>query len=124
MTARLNPAMPARIVAMAFVVLAIAATAFQIKQQDNVSAAATSLMSAVDDADPIRAELRRCQLLGEAGAHDAGCLHAWAENRRRFLRLAAPSSEAPPAEMFPTAPPPPNGAPGTASADQPKSKDE
>ena len=36
-------------------------------------------------ADPLFAEMRRCQLLGEPGAHDAGCLAAWAENRRRFL---------------------------------------
>ena len=37
--------------------------------------------------DPLVAEMRRCQLLGEPGAHDAGCLAAWAENRRRFLSL-------------------------------------
>ena len=36
-------------------------------------------------ADPLLAEMRRCQLLGEPGAHDPGCLAAWAENRRRFL---------------------------------------
>ena len=44
--------------------------------------------------DPLAAEFARCQALGEAGAHDAGCLAAWAENRRRFLaperRLMAP----------------------------------
>ncbi len=38
-------------------------------------------------ADPLLAEMRRCQLLGEPGAHDAGCLAAWAENRRRFLEV-------------------------------------
>ncbi len=38
-------------------------------------------------ADPLVAEMRRCQLLGEPGAHDVGCLAAWAENRRRFLSL-------------------------------------
>ena len=38
-------------------------------------------------ADPLVAEMRRCQLLGEPGANDAGCLAAWAENRRRFLSL-------------------------------------
>ena len=37
--------------------------------------------------DPLVAEFRRCQSLGDAGAHDAGCLAAWAENRRRFLGL-------------------------------------
>ena len=123
MTARLNPAMPARIAAMAFVMLAIAAIAVQIKHGDQKPTAPSSSSTAMVDADPIRAELIRCQTLGEPGAHDAGCLRAWAENRRRFLRLAAPSSEPPPAEMFPNAPPP-NGASGDASADQPKSKDE
>ena len=51
--------------------------------------------------DPLVAEMRRCQLLGEPGAHDAGCLAAWAENRRRFLsldrRLLAPNPAAAPA---------------------------
>ena len=37
--------------------------------------------------DPLVAEFRRCQALGDAGAHDPGCLTAWAENRRRFLGL-------------------------------------
>ena len=52
-------------------------------------------------ADPLAAEFRRCQALGDAGAHDAGCLTAWAENRRRFLGLdrrpAAPNPQAGPA---------------------------
>ena len=51
--------------------------------------------------DPLVAEMRRCQLLGEPGAHDAGCLAAWAENRRRFLALdrrpLAPNPAAAPA---------------------------
>jgi conjugative transfer region protein TrbK len=40
-------------------------------------------------ADPLRAELVRCQGIGEAGASDPACLRAWAENRRRFLALGA-----------------------------------
>ena len=51
--------------------------------------------------DPLVGEMRRCQLLGEPGAHDAGCLAAWAENRRRFLSLdrrpLAPNPAAAPA---------------------------
>jgi len=35
--------------------------------------------------DPLARDIARCQLIGEAGAHDARCLAAWAENRRRFL---------------------------------------
>jgi len=51
--------------------------------------------------DPLVAEFHRCQALGDAGAHDAACLAAWAENRRRFLGLdrrpAAPSPQTSPA---------------------------
>lgn len=50
--------------------------------------------------DPLVAEFRRCQALGEAGAHDPDCLAAWAENRRRFLGLdrrpLAPNPQAAP----------------------------
>ena len=41
-------------------------------------------------ADPLVAELTRCQALGEAGARDEQCLRAWAETRRRFLGVGAP----------------------------------
>lgn len=36
-------------------------------------------------ADPLRAELLRCNGLGQAALDDAGCRAAWAENRRRFF---------------------------------------
>ena len=35
--------------------------------------------------DPLRAEQRRCQRLGEAAVRDAACLEVWAETRDRFL---------------------------------------
>ena len=35
--------------------------------------------------DPLRMMLARCNAMGEPAASDAGCLHAWAENRRRFF---------------------------------------
>ena len=35
--------------------------------------------------DPLSAELRRCQALGNAALEDQSCLDVWAENRRRFL---------------------------------------
>jgi conjugative transfer region protein TrbK len=51
-------------------------------------------------ADPLVAEFTRCQALGQDGARDAGCLAAWAENRRRFLgvdrRPAAPNPQTQP----------------------------
>ena len=60
--------------------------------------------------DPLRAELARCGAMGEAGGRDPACLHAWAENRRRFLGQPEPAtSTAPtvsdaPATLFLTAP--------------------
>ena len=52
--------------------------------------------------DPLAAEFARCQALGEAGAHDAGCLAAWAENRRRFLAPdRRPMAPVPPARKEP-----------------------
>jgi conjugative transfer region protein TrbK len=43
--------------------------------------------------DAERAELQRCQGLGEAATTDAACLALWAETRRRFLTPAFPSGE-------------------------------
>jgi conjugative transfer region protein TrbK len=36
-------------------------------------------------ADPLSAELARCQSIGMAAQTDAACAGAWAENRRRFF---------------------------------------
>ncbi|MGQ3018513.1 putative entry exclusion protein TrbK-alt [Phenylobacterium sp.] len=36
-------------------------------------------------ADPLRADLLRCNELGAAALDEATCKEAWAENRRRFL---------------------------------------
>lgn len=90
---RVTPAMAARVAAMAFVMLAIAATAIQLQYRDHAPAAPVSSTPAVVDVDPIRAELIRCQSLGEVGAHDPGCLRAWAESRRRFLGGSTPKNQ-------------------------------
>ena len=104
MITRITPETAARVAAMAFVVLAIAATAVQIRHGDPKPAASSASSTAAVEDDPLRAELKRCQLLGEAGAHDDDCLRAWAENRRRFLHLPAPTPQSPPVAMFPSAP--------------------
>jgi conjugative transfer region protein TrbK len=123
MIPRITPETAARVAAMAFVVLAIAATAVQIRHGDpKPAASSTSSTAAVED-DPLRAELKRCQLLGEAGAHDDDCLRAWAENRRRFLHLSTPAPQSPPAAMFPSAPSR-DGATGDVSPHQPTPKGE
>jgi len=90
---RVTPAMAARVAAMAFVLLAIVATAAQFQLGEHKPAAPVSSTEAIVGADPIRAELVRCQSLGEAGAHDSGCLRAWAENRRHFLGGNTPNNQ-------------------------------
>lgn len=124
MTPRITAAMAARAAAMTFVLVAIAATAIQFRHGDYRPAEGSPASPAAVDADPLRAELARCQILGEGGAHDPGCLHAWSENRRRFLgggtRPPAPS----PVEMFPSARTSPNVERGARPLDQPTPKDE
>ena len=66
--------------------LCAAAATLAVKEGRELHESAPPAMQSVP-ADPLVAEMRRCQLLGEPGAHDAGCLAAWAENRRRFLGL-------------------------------------
>jgi conjugative transfer region protein TrbK len=121
MTPRITAAIAARAAAMAFVLVAIA---IQFRHGDPKPAQSSSASPGVVDADPLRAELARCQILGEAGAHDPGCLHAWAENRRRFLGGGARPSEPSLVEMFPGARPSPNVATGARPLDQPTPKDE
>ncbi|WP_084633057.1 putative entry exclusion protein TrbK-alt [Mesorhizobium sp. LSJC255A00] len=57
--------------------------------------------------DLLAFELRRCSGIGEAGPRDPGCLKAWAESRRRFLRqrdsATAPAPVAP-TTLFPNVP--------------------
>ena len=124
MTPRITGAMAARAAAMAFVLVAIAATAIQFRHGDRKPAEGSTALPAAVDADPLRAELARCQILGEAGAHDAGCLRAWAENRRRFLGGGTRPSEPSPVELFPGARKSPDAATGARPLDQPTPKDE
>ena len=124
MTPRITAAMAARAAAMAFVLVAIAATAIQFRHGDRKSAEGSTASPAAVNADPLRAELARCQILGEAGAHDPGCLHAWAENRHRFLGGGTRPSEPSPVEMFPGARTSPSVATGATPLDQPPPKDE
>lgn len=70
--------------ALAFAVLAMTLAGLQLLQPP-APVAAPPAPSPAKPVDPLRAELTRCQALGEAGAGDAACLAAWGESRRRFL---------------------------------------
>ncbi len=98
----------ARIGAVVFVALAITATAIEMTRKEDEPSSPVSGPMAAAPADPLRAELMRCQGLGEAGPRDPACLRAWAESRERFL-----TSGARPAERVPD----PLAAPDTSIED-------
>jgi conjugative transfer region protein TrbK len=75
----------ARIGAVVFVALAIAATAIEMNRRDDPQSGADTPRGLVVRRDPLDAELARCSGIGEAGPRDPACLKAWADNRRRFL---------------------------------------
>ncbi len=82
----------AQIGAIVFVAFAITATAMGLVRKDEAQdpRIAQPTPPAID---PLRAELSRCQELGEAGPRDATCLAAWATARRRFLGDTAHSDQ-------------------------------
>ena len=90
----------ARLGAVVFVALAITATVIEMTRPKPAPVDTSVPFVAAPAVDPLREELSRCQLLGEAGANDPVCLKAWAENRRRFL---APDSASPLAPATPEA---------------------
>lgn len=90
----------ARVGAIAFVAIAITVTVIEVRSPRPIAPTAAPAVVAEPTIDPLRAELLRCQSIGEAGANDARCLQAWADNRRRFL---GPGSPAAAASSFPTA---------------------
>lgn len=83
-----------RIGAVAFVAVAITASAMQVRMSPGRVEQDLTVASMSAKADPLRAELERCQSLGAAGADDHECLRAWAENRRRFLAPGARPEQA------------------------------
>jgi conjugative transfer region protein TrbK len=80
----------ARIGAVIFVAIAITMTAIEMSRSPEAGRdGARVARPAGALADPLLAELQRCQMLGASGATDPSCLRAWAENRRRFLAPGA-----------------------------------
>ena len=74
----------ARIAAIVFVAIAITAAVVEMGR-DEEGQVARPAAPLLPEADPLRAEQRRCQELGEAAASDPDCLAVWAETRDRFL---------------------------------------
>lgn len=80
----------ARIGAIGFVTFAITATAIEFSRKDEPPLYRSVSAAAETSNDPLNAELRRCQQIGEAGTRDPVCLQAWADNRDRFLKPSQP----------------------------------
>lgn len=74
----------ARIAAIVFVAIAITVALVEMGR-DEAGQAARPAAPLMPEPDPLRAEQRRCQELGEAAASDPDCLAVWAETRDRFL---------------------------------------
>lgn len=93
----------ARIGAVAFVAVAITATVLELTRKEEERPEITPARPAqAGAANPLRAELSRCQELGEAGPRDPACLRAWAESRRRFLMPRTTPSTSPSRASRPT----------------------
>ena len=75
----------ARIGAIAFVTLAIVASAIEMNRKEEAPEVFAGAAKVQTGPDTLAAELGRCSGLGEAGPRDPSCLAAWAANRRRFL---------------------------------------
>ena len=80
---------PWRVAAMVLFGIVLAALATWMAGKDDRPFDAAPAPVVAPSADPLVAEMRHCQALGEAGGHDPACLAAWAENRRRFLGVDA-----------------------------------
>ena len=106
--------MLARLGAVVFVAIAVTATAIEMSRNEEPAESWASSRPNTAPSDPLRAELFRCQALGEAGPRDPACLRAWAENRNRFL---APGAR--PAEHLPKAAPAPHSPAEAAPHPQP-----
>ncbi len=80
-----------RLAAVIIVAVAVTAAAIHLVREDNSSGPQSSppTITETPRPDPVRETLRRCRQLGEAATHDAACLAAWDENRRRFLSPSA-----------------------------------
>ena len=96
MRARLRH-LPAIARATAFAVIAIAMIAAALHFHAQSSRAGIQRTKVATGADPLAAELRRCELITEEAKDDRACEAAWAQNRRRFFTYApSPGRAAPP----------------------------
>ena len=76
---------PWRVAGMVLLGIVLTALAAWMAGKDDRSVDLPAAPVVTSTTDPLVAEMRHCQALGESGGRDPACLAAWAENRRRFL---------------------------------------
>ncbi|MFG1279885.1 putative entry exclusion protein TrbK-alt [Xanthobacter autotrophicus] len=81
----MDTSMLTRLGAVVFVAVAITVAAIEMTRKGEAPVPPATARPGGVGPDPLREELHRCALLGEAGGRDPGCLAAWARNRARFL---------------------------------------
>lgn len=69
--------------------MAVLGALLEIARDDMIDV--QSVPNVTDSSDPLAAELRRCQSLGDAALDDQDCAATWTETRRRFLNPPPPS---------------------------------
>ncbi|TPN86560.1 conjugal transfer protein TrbK [Mesorhizobium sp. CU2] len=77
----------ARIAAIVFVAVALAATGIEMSRKKEKAVGEGTRAPVASLQDPLGEAMRRCQVLGEAALRDDGCARLWAEQRDRFLGL-------------------------------------
>ncbi|MCL8382934.1 MULTISPECIES: putative entry exclusion protein TrbK-alt [Xanthobacter] len=81
----MDTSMLTRLGAVVFVAVAITVAAIEMARKGEEPVPPATVRPGGAGPDPLREELHRCALLGEAGGRDPGCLAAWAQSRARFL---------------------------------------
>ena len=89
----------ARVVTRAsgFLLVAVAIVALAVRFDRDGSKPHALAPRPAESADPLAAELERCQSIGMAAQSDGACAAAWAENRRRFFTYQPADSTTAPA---------------------------
>ena len=86
----------ARAAGLALVAIAVSAAALRFHAQSQ--RVGTQQVTPTVTADPLAAELKRCEHVAAQAKDDPACEKAWAENRRRFSTyapLSAPTHAVP-----------------------------
>lgn len=73
----------ARIGAVAFVAIALTMTALSLREEHSPPDETVTVFE--PDGDPLPAQLKTCNEMGELALSSPDCRAAWAEKRRRFL---------------------------------------